>query len=365
MADYKNLVPFILKSEGGLSSAQTDNARLNPSPCGNGKNGKPYHTNEGVTWSAFKSLSKTAGYESNCSNFLSMPEDIWGKIYKIGFWDKIEGDRIKNQSVANIFAEISWMSGMGDFDGKKGLKPFLRTFFKRNYNVDFTDFSKIVDFVNDLDDKGQTPKLFKGITSFRQDKFISMNQPANLKGWLNRLYGFIDLNRPYVDSIRFKANEKFRALPTLTLIMDLDSFSQESFDVFVDDDVKIRYFIGKYGNIFVKYSKGTNLFFSSLLTMAMYDSSFGNSLNVRNNNNFFENYISKEKYSSAEEGIKAFVTNLTSKYKKAIDISNTPEKQIINITSNYKKGLSGKTYLIVVQENLNLVRKLVPFGKIV
>jgi hypothetical protein len=58
MADYKNLVPFILKSEGGLSSAQTDNARLNPSPCGNGKNGKPYHTNEGVTWSAFKSLSK-------------------------------------------------------------------------------------------------------------------------------------------------------------------------------------------------------------------------------------------------------------------------------------------------------------------
>jgi hypothetical protein len=364
MADYKNLVPFILKAEGGLSGIRADSASKNPSNCGRDKKGNPYHTNKGITWSTFQSFSKTAGYEASCSNFLSMPEDVWGKIYKIGFWDKVEGDRIKNQAVANILAEISWMSGMGSFDGKKGLKPFLRTFFKNNYNVDFTDFSKMVDFINDLENKGQTPQLFKNITSFRKDKYISMNQPTFLKGWLSRLNAFIHLNTPYVDSIRFKANENFRNLPTITLIMQLDAVSPESFNEFVDDDVKIRYFIGKYGDIFVKYSKGTNLFFNSLLTMAMSDSSFGNSLNVKNNNNFFVNYVSTEKYPSAEEGIKAFVTNLTSKYKKAIDISKTPGKQIINITLNYKKGLSGQNYLNNVQDILDSVRKLFTFGKI-
>ena len=42
MADYKNIVSFIRKVEGGLSSATTDTASKNPSPCGNGKNGKQY-----------------------------------------------------------------------------------------------------------------------------------------------------------------------------------------------------------------------------------------------------------------------------------------------------------------------------------
>ena len=53
MADYKNIVAFIRKVEGGLSSAQTDSAKQNPSPCGNGKNGKPYHTNKGIQWITF------------------------------------------------------------------------------------------------------------------------------------------------------------------------------------------------------------------------------------------------------------------------------------------------------------------------
>ena len=35
MADYKNLVPFIRKVEGGVSSNPKDTASQNPSPCGN------------------------------------------------------------------------------------------------------------------------------------------------------------------------------------------------------------------------------------------------------------------------------------------------------------------------------------------
>ena len=69
MADYTNIINFIKAKEGGLSSATTDTASRNPSNCGNGSNGKPYHTNKGVTWSTFKSLSSKLGYSATCDNF--------------------------------------------------------------------------------------------------------------------------------------------------------------------------------------------------------------------------------------------------------------------------------------------------------
>jgi hypothetical protein len=84
MADYTKIVSFIKTKEGGLSSATTDTASNNPSNCGNGKNGKPYHTNKGVTWSTFKGLSAKLGYSATCDNFIKMPDSIWGKIYKDG-----------------------------------------------------------------------------------------------------------------------------------------------------------------------------------------------------------------------------------------------------------------------------------------
>ena len=73
MADYRNIISFIKSKEGGLSSATTDTASRNPSPCGNGSNGQPYHTNKGVTWSTFSSNASSLGYSASCSNFLNMP----------------------------------------------------------------------------------------------------------------------------------------------------------------------------------------------------------------------------------------------------------------------------------------------------
>ena len=73
MANYRNIVSFIKSKEGGLSSATTDTASRNPAPCGNGSNGKPYHTNKGVTWETFSSNASSLGYTASCSNFLNMP----------------------------------------------------------------------------------------------------------------------------------------------------------------------------------------------------------------------------------------------------------------------------------------------------
>lgn len=204
MADYKNIIPFIKRAEGGLSSATTDTASRNPSPCGNGKNGKPYHTNKGIQWITFKNLASKGGYTANCSNFINMPDSVWNKVYKVGFWDAIKGDQIKNQAIANTLVEMTWGSGLGSVSKGTGTLGWLNRFFKTNYNENLNSVNEIVDFVNKLEDKGQSSELFEKLNQFRANKYKALNQPKNLQGWLNRLNGFYILNKPYALSKKEK-----------------------------------------------------------------------------------------------------------------------------------------------------------------
>jgi hypothetical protein len=200
MAVHTKIVSFIKTKEGGLSSASTDTASKNPSNCGNGSNGKPYHTNKGIQWSTFKGLSSKLGYSATCDNFIKMPDDIWAKIYKDGYWNPIQGDRIKNQAIANTFVEMAWGSGVGSNTSSKGAIGYLKNFFKSKYNKSFDNITQIVDYVNELDDSGQTPQLFEKLYDFRKSLYTSFNQPSNLKGWFNRLDAFYLLNKPYAIS---------------------------------------------------------------------------------------------------------------------------------------------------------------------
>jgi len=208
MADYKNLVSFIRKVEGGLSSDPKDTASKNASPCGS-KNGYPIHTNKGITWASFKGLASKGGYTANCDNFIKMPDDVWLKVYKVGYWDAIKGDQIKNQAIANVFVEMTWGSGLGcsNFTNcKTGTIPFMNKFFKENYNKNLTTVNEFVSFVNELDNKGETPELFEKLHDFRAERYTKMpSASAHLKGWLNRLNSFYALNKPYAISKKEKA----------------------------------------------------------------------------------------------------------------------------------------------------------------
>jgi hypothetical protein len=197
MADYKNIVPFIRKAEGGLSSDPKDTASRTPSPCGK-KNGYPIHTNKGITWATFKGLASKGGYTASCDNFMKMPDNVWLKVYKVGFWDAIKGDKIKNQAIANVFVEMTWGSGLGSISSGKGTISFMNKFFKENYNKNLTKINEFVDFVNQLDKQGKTPELFEKLHSFRAERYTKMpSASAHLKGWLNRLNSFYALNKPY------------------------------------------------------------------------------------------------------------------------------------------------------------------------
>jgi len=200
MVSYKILIPFIKLKEGGLSSAQTDTARNNPSPCGNGKNGFPYHTNKGIQWITFKSNASSLGYEPSCANFKNMPDSIWNKIYKKIYWDGMNCDDINNQAIANSLVEMAWGSGVG------GAKSIMNNFILKKYATKVETIKDIVNFVNKLDKNGQTPELFERLYDYRKSHYKALNQPSNLKGWWNRLNSFYVLNKPYAISNAGKAS---------------------------------------------------------------------------------------------------------------------------------------------------------------
>lgn len=205
MADYKSLVNFIKLKEGGLSGNTKDSASKNSSPCGKDKQGNPYHTNKGIQWATFKNLASKGGYVASCDNFLKMPNDIWLKVYKVGFWNEVQGDRIQNQAIANTFVEMTWGSGLGSVSRGTGTLGWLNSFFNKNYNKNLTTITEMVDYVNKLDNEGKTPDLFEKLNNFRANKYRALNQPTFTKGWLNRLNAFYVLNKPYALSTKAKS----------------------------------------------------------------------------------------------------------------------------------------------------------------
>jgi lysozyme family protein len=172
MANYALMIPWIQKWEGGLSKAKTDSASADPVPDGSG-----YHTNKGITWTTFKSMAPKIGYTPTPNLFYKMPQDIWGKIFKSGYWDAIKGDSIKSQSVAEILADWAWGAGPGT--AVKKFKEFMKL------PVSSTMDANTLALLNRVTDE----KTFvKSLSDFKLKWYTSLpNQSANYAGWTNRL----------------------------------------------------------------------------------------------------------------------------------------------------------------------------------
>ena len=104
MTNYLKMVPFIKKWEGGISKDKRDQCAKDPLPDGSG-----YHTNKGICWMTFKAVFGSS--PEAVKRFYTMNDEDWGKVYKGLFWDKMKGDEIKSQKVADIIVHWAWGSG--------------------------------------------------------------------------------------------------------------------------------------------------------------------------------------------------------------------------------------------------------------
>lgn len=168
MADINNLVPFILKWEGGYVDDPGDL-------------GGP--TQMGVTLKVWQD----AGYDKNGDGAIDeedlkmiFRQDLIECVLRPHYWDRWQADRIRNQSVANLLVDWVWASGAA------GVTIPQRML---NLKPDGIVGEKTLAAVNGYPDQKE---LFERIKAEREAYIerICLARPANLryrKGWLNRL----------------------------------------------------------------------------------------------------------------------------------------------------------------------------------
>lgn len=178
MASSTNIRPFIQKWEGGLSKNPADTAARNPAPW-TYNNQTGWHTNKGVTYATFLGMSTRLGYEPSAQNFFAMPSPIWDGIFKQGYWDPWELDRMRSQIIADLIADFAYMSGTaGSFNS---IKKYLA-----GKGITVSTRGQAVDALNKIS-LGKEQQIYNELLAHREAFFKSLNQPTFLNGWLNRL----------------------------------------------------------------------------------------------------------------------------------------------------------------------------------
>ena len=165
MAKIEQIIPFILKWEGGYVHH---------------KNDKGGATNKGVTYKIWVDYCKKNGKEASLVTLRKMTNAEWVEIFKTSYWEAWKADCIMSQRVANICVDWSWMSG-----AKTAIKKVQKML---GVTADGIVGSKTLASIN-----GHSADALFGMIKEERKKFYESivrkdpTQQIFLKGWLNRL----------------------------------------------------------------------------------------------------------------------------------------------------------------------------------
>jgi lysozyme family protein len=200
MADYKKPQKFIKKFEGEASKTKSDSASIN---CTSGCSGTfkrvtsdQWHTRLGVTWCTFNGWAdkKNIPQSERCNRFINMTESDWLDIWKKGFWDKINGDEIRSQAIAEYWANAKWGNP------STANRFVAKALNKNGFNVDEDNVDEIVSAINSIKDKNQELKIFNDFVDARVAWLNSLSGASKNKGWFKRQESFRKRGRALIKS---------------------------------------------------------------------------------------------------------------------------------------------------------------------
>ena len=165
MADIEKIIPIILKHEGGYVNHPLDGGNC---------------TNKGVTLATYR---YHFGKSKTCNDLKKITNEQWKYIFKNGYWDKIGGDLINNQSIANFLVDWFYNSGV-----------YAIKFTQRILGVkdDGIVGNKTIAAINSY----KTQKnLFERLWSRRKKQYEDIvnknpSQQVFYNGWMRRLMSF-------------------------------------------------------------------------------------------------------------------------------------------------------------------------------
>lgn len=168
MANFQEAAKFLKPLEGGYSNSTTD--------PGNYYNGKLIGTNHGVT---ARTYAGYLGRDVTVDDVKNMSYDTALKIYKKIFWDFFQGDKVNNQSVANLV-----------FDGtvNQGIYGMANIYKKA------TGEKLSADSINS---HANQEKLFEQVKEARKEAY-NKEDDVNYKGWMNRINKYLYSGAEYV-----------------------------------------------------------------------------------------------------------------------------------------------------------------------
>lgn len=168
MANHKNIIPFILKFEGGYVNDPDDRGGA---------------TNKGVTIATYRALGK---WDNNKDGKIDekdlklITNEQWQIIFKNSFWDKIKGDDIVNQSIADLIADWVWASG------KYGITNTQKVL---GVKQDGIVGAKTIAAINGYKNQKELFYKLKSERIAYVNRIVKANpsQKKFIKGWLNRI----------------------------------------------------------------------------------------------------------------------------------------------------------------------------------
>jgi hypothetical protein len=170
MADYKKIVSIIKSKNKGFSWSMSSQE----APCDLGSTDtksifgvKKNNTSYGITWDEFVFNANSLGYEASCENFKNMPDIIYNVIFKKVYWDSIQGDKIKNQGIANSLAGKRGFGLSILFDALKKF-GYVRPYSSGSISNSFRLIDSDIDFINKLEAEGKSPLLFEELNKDKQ-----------------------------------------------------------------------------------------------------------------------------------------------------------------------------------------------------
>jgi len=166
MAQFDLYIPLLFRLEGRLglvTNHPTDKGGL---------------TNAGVTIKTFRQFF---GQDRTADDLRNMTYEQWYRIMK-SYWDDCKGDRIRNQSIAELVVDWNINSGI------TGMKEAQRCL---NLVADGVYGPKTLTALNSDPQKCVFCRIMDARKAFfKRLASASPSQAANLNGWLNRLKNF-------------------------------------------------------------------------------------------------------------------------------------------------------------------------------
>lgn len=183
-ADFKPAQELVKKSEGGYTNNPSDNGNWTGGVVGAGE---LIGTNWGISAPTLVAeLKRLGGAKPTASTMKNLQYASAAAIYKRMFWDKIKGDDIKNQNIANtIYDAYVNQSGWT----RLMIADTLKNIGKPT-DVKVPLKAEVVEVINSVSPEEFYREFNKQRKKAYEITAARPNQGQFLKGWMNRLSTF-------------------------------------------------------------------------------------------------------------------------------------------------------------------------------